>query len=225
MDNYNQNFDRIFEVPDGMIVWPKRHCFEVFLEFIKTRRYSFDDVVFGFDSVGLSLNGKKPDQLLHFFISILSEFDPKNKKHSQKGKKAVTIPIYYDLKAPDLLLLSESLMIAPEEVIKLHVASSYKVSMIGFLPGFVYLTGMDERIIHPRKSQPSVQIAPGSIGIGGIFTGIYPIQSPGGWYIIGRCPLKLFDPKQLPPNTLEIGDAVVLEAISKQHFDKINVHG
>ncbi len=92
--------------------------------------------------------------------------------------------------------------------------------MIGFLPGFSYMAEVDERLVVPRKSQP-VMVQAGSVGMAGSQTGIYPVQCPGGWYIIGRTPLRLFDVQAEKPVLLEAGDEVEFYSISKEEFLKI----
>ncbi|MFZ1261350.1 MAG: carboxyltransferase domain-containing protein, partial [Chitinophagaceae bacterium] len=101
-------------------------------------------------------------------------------------------------------------------------AKSYNVYMLGFLPGFAYMGEVDEKIATPRKSQP-VNVAAGSVGIAGKQTGIYPLASPGGWQIIGRTPLKLFNAASLAPTLLSVGDLVQFYPINKSEFEKIKI--
>jgi inhibitor of KinA len=110
--------------------------------------------------------------------------------------------------------------ISPEEVIALHTSKTYRVFMLGFLPGFAYMGQVDEKIAMPRKPQP-VNIAAGSVGIAGRQTGIYPLDSPGGWQIIGKTPLKLFDAEREDPVLLQAGDHVQFFSISKNDFREI----
>ncbi len=107
-----------------------------------------------------------------------------------------------------------------EEVIRLHRAPVYLVYMIGFTPGFAYLGGLDERLHTPRRADPRKKVAAGSVGIADRQTGIYSIESPGGWQIIGRTPLKLFDPLREPPFLLEAGDFIRFRPISGDEFAK-----
>jgi len=95
-----------------------------------------------------------------------------------------------------------------EEVVRIHSAATYLVYMLGFSPGFAYLGGMPEAIAAPRLETPRTLVPVGSVGIAGEQTGIYPIASPGGWRLIGRTPLKLFDPERDPPTLLQAGDMV-----------------
>ncbi len=94
------------------------------------------------------------------------------------------------------------------EIIQKHTAIEYRVEMMGFVPGFIYLSGMDKSLHCPRKENPRVRIPAGAVGIGGAQTGIYALESPGGWQIIGQTEVVLFDVKTMPPNQLNVGDRV-----------------
>jgi inhibitor of KinA len=120
-----------------------------------------------------------------------------------------SIPIKYD--GVDLSFVSNYCKLPVNEVIAIHSQAVYTVAMIGFLPGFPYLMGMDERIFVPRKSTPRLKVTKGSVGIGGFQTGIYPSESPGGWQIIGTTALELFDLENL--SYLSIGDKVKFKPI------------
>lgn len=133
-------------------------------------------------------------------------------------KRVVDIPVCYESEfAPDIDKLVIHKKISREEIIRLHTSSLYRVYMMGFLPGFAYMGVVDESISAPRKTQP-VSTAAGSVGIAGSQTGIYPLDSPGGWQIIGRTPLQLFDPGKQEFSLLRTGDEVKFYAISKDEF-------
>ena len=108
-----------------------------------------------------------------------------------------------------------------EEIIQLHSAAIYTVFMIGFVPGFPYLGGLSEKLTAPRKQNPRPVIPKGSVGIAGQQTGIYPLETPGGWQIIGRTPLRLFDAGRQQPSLLKAGDNIKFEAISFTEFEQI----
>jgi inhibitor of KinA len=128
------------------------------------------------------------------------------------------IPVCYENEyAPDIGQLAQHFNISVEELIRIHSARTYRVYMLGFLPGFAYLGSVNEKISASRKAQP-VNVAAGSIGIAGIQTGIYPITSPGGWQIIGRTPLSMFDPNKPEPSLLKAGDSVCFYSISSHEF-------
>jgi len=106
-------------------------------------------------------------------------------------------------------------------VIALHADRPYRVFMVGFLPGFAYLGTIDERIAAPRLSTPRLRVARGSVGIAGRQTGIYPMESPGGWRIIGRTPISLFDVSRSQPSLFSAGDLVTFQAIDRSEFERL----
>ena len=105
-----------------------------------------------------------------------------------------------------------------ETIISKHSSQEYTVAMMGFIPGFVFLEGLPEELACPRRKSPRTRIPPGSVGIGGRQTGIYSLESPGGWNIIGRTPLSFFDVNQTPPTILNPGDSITFKAISEEEF-------
>jgi len=140
-------------------------------------------------------------------------------------QKTVRIPVLYgDAFGKDLPHVSETAGMSKERVIDLHSKTTYLVYMLGFTPGFCYLGGMDRAIATPRKEVPDNKIVAGSVGIAGEQTGIYPIESPGGWQIIGRTPLRLFDPKKDNPFLLEAGNLLQFYPIDQQEYLRLNEH-
>ncbi|HMG67865.1 MAG TPA: 5-oxoprolinase subunit PxpB [Chitinophagaceae bacterium] len=134
-------------------------------------------------------------------------------------KNLVRIPVCYEEAfGIDLSWLADQKGISSQEVIRLHTSKEYHVYMLGFLPGFAYMGEVAGQIAVPRKLQPQ-QIVVGSVGIAGKQTGIYPLNSPGGWQIIGRTPLKMFDINKKDPCLLNSGDQVVFYSISKYEFE------
>ena len=111
-----------------------------------------------------------------------------------------------------------STKLSASEVVDLHSGSEYRVACIGFVPGFPFLAGLPKNLATPRRDVPRKEIPAGSVGIGGAQTGIYPLRSPGGWNLIGRTPLKLFDPTKDPPTLLCPGDRVRFRAITREQF-------
>ncbi len=123
--------------------------------------------------------------------------------------RVVEIPTLYSGEyAPDLEFVADNAGLTPEEVVTIHSDADYLVYMIGFTPGFPYLGGLAERLRTPRLDTPRSKIAAGSVGIADSQTGVYPVESPGGWRLIGRTPLKLFDPIRETPSTIMAGDHV-----------------
>lgn len=135
----------------------------------------------------------------------------------------IHIPVCYDDEfGIDLNQMAGQKQISKEEIVRLHTSKQYRVYMIGFLPGFSYMAGVDERLITPRKEQP-VNVVPGSVGIAGAQTGIYPFHSPGGWNIIGRTPVQLFDPASKELVKLKAGDRVQFYAISREEYNNVEI--
>ncbi|WP_457741792.1 5-oxoprolinase subunit PxpB [Thermococcus sp.] len=133
--------------------------------------------------------------------------------------KLVEIPVVYGSSyGPDLEFVAQYNGLTPDEVIEIHSKPVYRVYFLGFLPGFAYLGGMDERIATPRLEKPRLKVPAGSVGIAGKQTGIYPLESPGGWRIIGRTPLRLFNPEKEPPTLLQPGDRVKFVPIDEEEF-------
>ncbi|GAA0451503.1 5-oxoprolinase subunit PxpB [Alkalibacillus silvisoli] len=148
-----------------------------------------------------------------------------NKDRAFKKGKTIYLPVCYEEEvAPDLKPLAQYHNMTETDVIKLHSEPTYLVYMIGFLPGFPYVGGLNERLETPRLETPRQQVTSGSVGIAGKQTGVYPITSPGGWNIIGKTPIKLFDPKQKDPALFEIGDQLRFEPVSSREFIQIEQH-
>lgn len=135
--------------------------------------------------------------------------------------RTVEIPVCYGGEfGPDLESVAERNNLSPDEVVEIHCESAYPVYMIGFAPGFPYLGGMSERISAPRLDTPREKIPAGSVGIAGRQTGVYPIETPGGWRLIGRTPLRMFNPTRDPPSLLQAGDLVRFTAINKEEYER-----
>jgi len=138
----------------------------------------------------------------------------------RKTSPVIEIPVCYDREfAPDLDAVAKHAEISAQQVVDLHSTSEYRVACIGFVPGFTFLAGLPRNLGTPRRGVPRKEIPPGSVGIGGLQTGIYPLRSPGGWNLIGRTPLKLFDPFKNPPTLLHPGDRVRFCAITREEFE------
>jgi inhibitor of KinA len=110
-------------------------------------------------------------------------------------------------------------------VIERHLAREYRVYVVGFVPGFAYMAMVDDRIAAPRRSSPRFQVPPGSVGIAAGQTGIYPAPTPGGWNLIGRCPLKPYDPDRPEPFVFHAGDRVRFRRISEAQYRESNEWG
>jgi inhibitor of KinA len=138
---------------------------------------------------------------------------------SDAERPVVEIPVCYEAShAPDLAEVAAATGLAPDEVVRLHTASDHRVLMIGFTPGFPYIGGLDPRLSVPRRSTPRARLPAGSVAIANGQTAIYPSATPGGWNLIGRTPLRLFDPVREPPSLLRAGDRVVFIPISAAEY-------
>ncbi len=157
--------------------------------------------------------------LLVLYNPVLSSFDGLREMvasldddTADAGKEApnvVEVPtVYGGAHGPDLDFVAEHNGLSPEEVVEIHSGADYPVYMLGFTPGFPYLGGLSEKLHTPRLATPRTVTPGGSVGIAEAQTGVYPVQSPGGWRIIGRTPLALFDPEREPPSLLNAGDVV-----------------
>ena len=135
--------------------------------------------------------------------------------------KTIEIPVVYGEKyGPDLEWVAEYHTMTADEVIRLHTQPTYRVYLIGFMPGFPYLGEIPDALTTPRRKTPRTHVPRGSVGIAQKQSGIYPVESPGGWQIIGRTPINLFDPHRKPPSILEMGDYVKFYPITKEEMEK-----
>jgi len=172
--------------------------------------------------VNVSVLRKKisPEKRVYEWITReLHKIMLQNFEDTEREKNVVRMPVCYeDEFATDLHWLAKQNDIPPRDVIRLHTSRQYRVYMLGFLPGFAYMAAVDDQIAVPRKTQPQWILA-GSVGIAGKQTGIYPLNSPGGWQIIGRTPLKMFDKDKAQPCLLRAGDYVQFYSITKDEFE------
>lgn len=174
--------------------------------------------------------------LVPSYASLLVLFDPLKASHvdvlqrlraalaaldtgEAPAGELVTLPVYYAPEAgPDLVPLAEAAGLTTEEVIALHTAPDYRVYAIGFAPGFAYLGEVDERIATPRRATPRPRVPAGSVAIADRQTAVYPAESPGGWNLLGLCPVPLFTPGIDPPMPVRVGDRVRFEPVSHADF-------
>ena len=175
-------------------------------------------------------------ELIPTYCSLLIQYDPMDLRYGQlrerlealvtqldevemPPKQVVEIPVAYGGEyGPDLVEVARAHNISEEEVIKLHSEPEYPIYMLGFVAGFPYLGGMNKAIATPRKKSPRLKIEAGSVGIAGEQTGIYSVESPGGWQIIGRTPLKLYDVNRNEPVLLKAGQYIKFKPITKEEF-------
>ena len=159
-------------------------------------------------------------ELINFIKEIQAE---ENEQLNDFSAAVWEIPVCYDIQfGIDLDVISKAKNLSIEEIVKLHSETSYTVYFGGFLPGFLYLGGLSEKLFTPRKETPRASIRKGAVAIGGSQTGIYPQESPGGWHIIGNSPIVLFDVNENPPTRIKAGDKIKFIPISKKEYDVLS---
>ncbi|MEM2987475.1 MAG: 5-oxoprolinase subunit PxpB [Candidatus Bathyarchaeia archaeon] len=180
------------------------------------------------------------EELVPTYRSLLVRYNPDETTYEQlvarvkeiekalKGEQAemvrrkLIVPVVYGgVYGPDLSYVAQYHGLAEEQVVKYHSGKDYRVYMIGFVAGFPYLGDVQEEIATPRLETPRLKVPAGSVGIAERQTGIYPCEAPGGWRIIGRTPIKLFDPQKQPPALLKPGDIVKFEPVSEEDYKRI----
>jgi inhibitor of KinA len=151
--------------------------------------------------------------------ALISNLTGQDSKQAARPARRLEIPVCYEKKyALDIDELSARKNLLPEEVVAIHTSKTYRVYMLGFLPGFAYMGEVNEQIAMPRKTEPRTNVDPGSVGIAFTQTGIYPLGSPGGWHIIGRTPVRLFHKHNAMPVLFEPGDEVQFYSITEDEF-------
>jgi len=182
-------------------------------EFIREIVPTYRSIIVHFDSLKISYGDLKKKIL---------ELGDSRSDDGEEEVNMVEIPVLYGGDSgPDIESVAEHNGISVEDVIKIHSSRDYLIYMLGFTPGFPYLGGMDERIATPRLEKPRLKIDAGSVGIAGSQTGIYPLESPGGWQLIGKTPLDIFNPENEDPFLLNAGDYIRFIPITIEEYDVI----
>jgi len=136
--------------------------------------------------------------------------------------RLVTVPVAYGGDyGPDLAEVADQTGLVPDDIVTRHAAAGYRVACMGFAPGFPYLVGLPPELATPRRATPRTRVPAGSVAIGGAQTGIYPAETPGGWHLIGRTPIRLFAVDQADPFFLRPGDQVRFQPISAEEFEVV----
>lgn len=181
------------------------------------------ELVPAYNSLTLIYNGVEDFQFDSLGQKILETY---NNLKLDKGKKTKlwSLPVCYDDGfSLDMDNVEKHLGFNRAEIIKLHTSTVYAVYGIGFLPGFMYLGGLPKELEIPRRAHPRQKVAKGAVGLASKQTGIYPQDSPGGWNIIGNCPVPLFNVKKSQPCFVSVGDRVQFKAIEKSEYDLIKI--
>jgi inhibitor of KinA len=187
---------------------------------------AYTTVAVFFDPMVVANAAPKPDQALDWLTDRIRIALPSGAAvyGRRSAARSIEIPVCYDPEfALDLDHVASQAKLTPTKVMDLHSRAEYRVSCIGFVPGFPFLTGLPKELATPRRATPRKEIPAGSVAIGGAQTGIYPLRSPGGWNLIGRTPLHLFDPEKTPPAFLRAGDRVRFRAITREQFEALSL--
>ncbi len=202
----------------AMQQWLQLHPFDGLVDIIIA--YSSLSIIYDATRVK---NLYKPEKTVFDFVKQKLTEAYENSSIVEKDTIVKRIPVCYDSSfALDITFVAKEKKVLIEDIIRLHTSKVYRVYMIGFQPGFPYMAAVDEKLTIPRKEKPRVLVPSGSVGLAGSQTGIYPVDSPGGWQVIGRTPIKLFN--KLKANTLIIkpGDRVQFYEINLKEFARLS---
>jgi inhibitor of KinA len=183
---------------------------------------AYTTVAVFFDATRVVAAGAKPDGVFDWLAERIRDAlrNASDIRRDRIEASFVEVPVCYETEfALDLGEVARHAGIHWKEVVDLHCSAEYRVHCVGFTPGFPFLGGLPRKLATPRRDVPRKEIPAGSVGIGGTQTGIYPIKSPGGWNVIGRTPLRLFDPRKNPPALFRAGDRVRFRAITRDEFE------
>ncbi len=188
------------------------------------RQYMVDDIIdlvpsYASIMVMFDLLDNDHHQIRRKLRTLLHDLSTDSEHIKVDSTKVVELPVYYAQESgPDLTVIAKRANLSAEDVIDIHQAQEYLVYAIGFAPGFAYLGEVDERIAAPRLSSPRLKVPKGAVAIADRQTAVYPNVSPGGWNIIGLCPVDMFDANANPIMPVKVGDKVKFKAISKAEF-------
>ena len=182
---------------------------------------AYSSLTIYYDVITLRKKIQEEQTVFDWMKNEVLQFLQQENKIYQNEKRLINVPVCYEKEfAPDLEWASAQVKISVKEIIQLHTSKTYRVYMLGFLPGFAYMGEVDDKIALPRKEKP-LPVTSGSVGIAGKQTGVYPLNSPGGWQIIGRTPLTFFNKENDEPTPVKAGDSIQFISISKNEFENI----
>ena len=217
------NFDEAPEAALQQVIAANRCLAEAKIPGVIELAPAYTTVALFYDPVRAIDAGAPVDNVGDWVEQRIRDALTKRKNHvaDHLTSAVVEIPVCYDPEfAFDLDEVARRAEVSPAEAIDLHTAGDYRVHCIGFVGGFPFLGGLPPKLATPRRETPRKEIPAGSVGIGGKQTGIYPVKSPGGWNIIGRTPLRLFNSQKNPPGLLRVGVKVRFRPISRQEFER-----
>jgi len=211
--------DRGFLVEFGASIDPKinQKVRQIFLSLEKTPIDGVSEIIPTYRSILIFYNPSlsNPERLKQEIVDREKSFNT----WEIPPPETIEIPVCYGGNfGPDLAFVAQHNKLTPEEVIQIHTSGTYLIYMLGFTPGFPFLGGLSEKLFTPRLENPRQLVPAGSVGIANNQTGIYPIDSPGGWQLIGKTPIKLYDPTGAPPILLRAGNCLKFKQISKKEF-------
>ncbi|MBA3849854.1 MAG: kinase inhibitor [Opitutus sp.] len=184
---------------------------------------AYTTVTIHYDPAAVARAGAPVDDLAGWLGLRVAQALPGASKAEVATRPVVEVPVCYGGEfGPDLGRVAAQAGLSPEEVVERHAKAEYWVALVGFSPGFPYLIGLPGELATPRLARPRTSAPAGSVGIAGGQTGIYPFATPGGWNLIGRAALRLFDPHADPPARLRAGDRVKFRAITAAEFEQLN---
>lgn len=205
----------IYENVQNLRALLKKNPFDGMIECVP----SFSSLTVYYDVYKLWRKNERKVAPYDFVCEYMKKILCHNQNEAQKQYECISIPVCYGGEyGPDLEEVAAYHELHASDVIRLHSEVTYFVYMLGFTPGFPYLGGMPKELETPRKQTPRLQIVPGSVGIGGSQTGIYPLETPGGWNIIGRTPVSLFQPTKEPPTYVQSGMYLRFIPITEEEY-------
>ncbi len=211
-----------------LIVWPAKIELLIHQDILRYKQIIHDNIeaieslIVGYHSLLVTFKYH-----LHSFTAAIEKLKVVYQQETVIRKKENflwEIPVCYDSKfGIDLEILTEYSGLKNEAIIRLHCEPVYRIYFMGFLPGFMYLGGLNERIHFSRKPTPRRKVPKGAVAIGGAQTGIYPQESAGGWHIIGNAPISFFDSTKMPPCFAKAGDQIRFQSITKKQHEEIRI--
>ena len=210
-------------VGDSINLETNKKVFHLYHQLLKNRQPSWLDIIPAYTTVSVVFDvvsiRQQKSSAFEWMKSQLEKLIFEMQESESIPSRQIQVPVCYDAEfALDADRILKEKRISLGELVEIHTSKSYHVFMIGFLPGFAYMGSVDPRIAISRISTPRTQVLAGSVGIAGEQTGIYPLDSPGGWNIIGRTPLKAFDSDSTQPVLFQPGDQVKFISITKAEF-------